>query len=425
MYKEVYKVFFTLILIVLTSVSGMPRPDVNTLNGEKRNMIGLVGRGSLYMFDGLSDHNREYSRELISGEADGTLPSATMACDRCPSPGIIGGQGFCDDFDGDGVLNICDLDDDNDGILDTDEGLVCTTNTLNTVLESGTNTIPAQGTPFCGNLENSYTNFSDGYLETQNDITGTYSVTYNYSGLPTDKETTFRHRLLYSNVNGGHGIDENTSNVRITSRVYLNNTLVRTASLTGWNYHSQPTEKDYKYNTFTPSTPSGTVKVVITFERLNGYCNVIPEVIFLGDITQISDEPTCTSIDSDGDGLPDYQDLDSDGDGCPDINEAGVFGYFKTMGQLVQVIDGEVVNGNGIDDSENTTTTISNAMLDPTNGGDTVGPGNGFHDQLESESVGVYDNAPYMLDGYLDAEVSSCYVRRIYSNPAMHTGRKQ
>ena len=29
------------------------------------------------------------------------------------------------------------------------------------------------------------------------------------------------------------------------------------------------------------------------------------------------------TVDTDGDGIPDYLDLDSDGDGCPDTVEAG------------------------------------------------------------------------------------------------------
>lgn len=224
------------------------------------------------------------------------------------------------DYDEDGVLNDNDLDDDNDGILDIDEGFVCTTNSQKTVLKAISNNIPAEGTSYCGGLKNSYTHFSDGYLDTQNDITGTYTLNYSYSGLDVSKEAIFQHRLVYSNVNGSHGVDQNTSNVRITSKIYVNNTLVRTASVTGWNYHSQPREKDNKYYYFTPSTASGTVRIDITFERLNGYCDVIPEVFFGGNLSQTSD-PICTSIDTDGDGIPDHQDLDSDGDGCPDALE--------------------------------------------------------------------------------------------------------
>lgn len=147
------------------------------------------------------------------------------------------------DYDEDGVLNDNDLDDDNDGILDIDEGFVCTTNSQKTVLKAISNNIPAEGTSYCGGLKNSYTHFSDGYLDTQNDITGTYTLNYSYSGLDVSKEAIFQHRLVYSNVNGSHGVDQNTSNVRITSKIYVNNTLVRTASVTGWNYHSQPREK--------------------------------------------------------------------------------------------------------------------------------------------------------------------------------------
>ena len=49
----------------------------------------------------------------------------------------VGGTAASDDFDGDGIINSIDLDDDNDGILDTDE--YC----KSTILLPATNTIAA------------------------------------------------------------------------------------------------------------------------------------------------------------------------------------------------------------------------------------------------------------------------------------------
>ena len=55
--------------------------------------------------------------------------------------------------------------------------------------------------------------------------------------------------------------------------------------------------------------------------------------IFLIEMTQ---EETCSSKDTDGDGIPDHLDLDSDGDGCPDAKEAMVTGTLTT-GNIVNL----------------------------------------------------------------------------------------
>ena len=49
------------------------------------------------------------------------LHNSTEKFRLTPCGGIAGGVGESDDYDGDGVCNDSDLDDDNDGILDVDE----------------------------------------------------------------------------------------------------------------------------------------------------------------------------------------------------------------------------------------------------------------------------------------------------------------
>ncbi|AWW29964.1 hypothetical protein DN752_07410 [Echinicola strongylocentroti] len=395
----------------------------------------------------------------------------------------------CSDSDGDGIVDSIDLDDDNDGILDADEGFVCVGPDQGDFKIGYINTTTGK----IGLMENMLTNPDNfGPAGTYDKIPNVQMIPYEinevteetllddeidvfYLGSSTDgdllndesntseklptslnlivKQWVEDHNkavlVLQNNaIDFGYRIENNNDNPNtaygpvgesvITNGYWDGNsfnqtgTVQLTASSATENYNVVMTDANGKATLLSSSTSNMVLLPDATIMKNNSSSATVSDDIqkvvanihaYLFDLFLASAQ--CQGIDTDGDSVPNHLDLDSDGDGCPDINEAGVFGYFKTMGQLVQVIDGEVVNGNGIDDSENTTTTISNAMLDPTNGGDTVGPGNGFHDQLESESVGVYDNAPYMLEGYLDAEVSSCYVRRIYSNPAMRTGRKQ
>lgn len=94
--------------------------------------------------------------------------------------------------------------------------------------------------------------------------------------------------------------------------------------------------------------------------------------------------------DVDKDGVPNHRDLDSDGDNCLDITEAGVKEYLENNNLTSILVSGNVVNGNGTNTSSNTTTSTNGARVNINNGGDSVGSGNGFHDVLESTSAGVY-----------------------------------
>ncbi len=105
-------------------------------------------------------------------------------------------------------------------------------------------------------------------------------------------------------------------------------------------------------------------------------------------------QPAC---DIDGDGVPNHMDLDSDNDGCPDINEAGVFHYIQD--QNLSVVTNTVASNstNGIVAG----TSIENAQIDLTNAGDTAGGiSNGFHDALESSTAGSYDASYLDLTTY-------------------------
>lgn len=303
------------------------------------------------------------------------------------------------DTDGDGIRNDTDIDDDNDGILDTAEGYSCATAAATKNLSFVSHNIPAQGTSFCGGLQNSYTSAGPtGYFKSENDITGTYTVNFTYTDLTVGLPAVFQYRYFFDNVDGNHGVTgSNTSNSKLTGKVYLNNTLVRTITFQGTDYYSSGTWNSLFTYDFTPATASGTVKLEITFERFNGYCNVIPEVGF--DSAQIKQNTvTCTSVDTDGDGIPNHLDTDSDNDGCSDAKEAGVIDYVAVHGGTYS--PGTLNNPSATSSPE---TTVGNNT--PANYG-----ANGFYTIIENnDTLSAVYNGTYTYSNATNAAVTACF----------------
>lgn len=355
---------------------------------------GYIGTSASPVYTNLGNTSNAQGSPLVKGTnvQQGLGDSQNVNVNFCSGTSI--------DTDHDGIPDVTDIDDDNDGVLDTTEGYVCSTTTNTKNLSFVSHNIPAQGTAFCNGMQNSYTAVGPtGYLKTENDITGTYTVNFTYSGLTAGKPATFQYRYFFDNVDGNHGVTgPSTSNAKLTGKVYLDNTLVRTIICQGSNYYSgSPAWNSLFTYDFTPATSSGTVKLEITFERLNGYCNVIPEVGF--DSAQMMQNTTnCTSVDSDNDGIPNHLDLDSDNDGCSDASEAGVISYMSSHGGTYS--SGTLNNPSNTVSSH--ATVGSNVPSDYGN--------NGFYTNIESNDTqsAVYSNGTYTYSKAVDPALSEC-----------------
>lgn len=226
--------------------------------------------------------------------------------------GTVGGTASGDDFDGDGICNDVDLDDDNDGVPDAVESPGCFyTETEAKVITSVTTALTlATSVP----ISNSY----DGNTSTQSSfVTGQDWVNKSIF------EITPATPLAISSVNfdvGSWPLSSSTSS---------------TFKLQGWNGSSWVDLSVAMYSTGTGASDfsiSNTLEVGTKYAKYRivgvaGTCSNggIQEISLTAYhfISSAYPKSTC-SADLDNDSKYNHQDLDSDGDGSPDLAEAGV-----------------------------------------------------------------------------------------------------
>ncbi len=308
---------------------------------------------------------------------DETVQSAL--CDRCQNPNHI--DYIADDQDGDMIVDICDLDDDNDGILDVDEG--CPEPTPNNLDIFGT--WGPSGTVITLDANNSYTatNINGTGLDIQftevqgggvNGFPRTFTnVTPTIQGAtPTninqtseiDLTSTVLGHLEYNieffetgtnnpvsvcNFTFTMGdVDNSEIYGAFTSSVLLGNIPGHVSQL------NNPTTGVYLQSDATgiPNNSNAADVSVTTFGPLNSFGFITEKTtagqygIFIKDIQFTL--CNCVGIDTDLDGIPDHLDPDSDNDGCPDAIEGGGAFDFPDLVANNSLEDGTNVDADGI-----------------------------------------------------------------------------
>ncbi|MCY0968875.1 hypothetical protein [Chryseobacterium wangxinyae] len=262
------------------------------------------------------------------------------------------------DSDRDGVLDSVDLDDDNDGVLDTVEGCsatvtmasvtTATVNSLSTnntavftlvppgaalpnggvtlTKTSGTGNTWGVFTPTVGNTTMTVNGAqSSSFPTTYLDLTGTIARTLNINfGVSANSLGSNNNQYQYVIGIAGLG-GENTS---VTNTFSVPLTVASNANVFNTNLYSlldnQPsTTAGVSGTAFRTNTPLGTAQGYTFF--------LVPaDVASFNMVWTGADDPhgiifgvynaNCT-LDTDGDGIPNYLDTDSDNDGCPDAIE--------------------------------------------------------------------------------------------------------
>ena len=338
----------------------------------------------------------------IDDDGDGLVDCAD--CDSC------GNSPLCPDKDNDGISNSCDKDDDNDGILDTDEGVLCESFDLS-ALDGSTDAL---------------TDFNAAAL----DIAGS-TIQIN-TPLVFNGTATMHGNLINDNhETGSIGVNFGVDNGG-TSADNLEMSYVFSEPICEFNGRLLDVDQEnvvevYSYfdgveNTYTISNQGP----CINFDGSNTFsssCNVnasvangnvddhafnlnfddcIDSIFFrfysMGTFNSgtftfvISPNPSCIYLDTDADGTPDYLDLDSDEDGCPDALE-GVSAFNPS-----QIANDTLIGGIDIDGipllaspggqavgSSRDSTTLANECLVEICGNGLDDDGNGLIDCADEE----------------------------------------
>lgn len=192
------------------------------------------------------------------------------------------------DLDGDGIDDVTDVDDDNDGILDTDEcggagGNFVQTATNIAFFTNPSNAEGSPGTSYAANAVYTYQGQSEILLQFASPITVGTTVSVFLGADPAVSSTDMQ--IQRSSAAGGSD---------------------------GWLAGANGTSPgSIREVTFTVSGSSLQYIKVIAWQlgaRVYG--------------ASYGGSVDCTTLDTDSDGIPNYQDLDSDGDGIPDNVEA-------------------------------------------------------------------------------------------------------
>ncbi|WP_299012127.1 T9SS type A sorting domain-containing protein [uncultured Polaribacter sp.] len=240
------------------------------------------------------------------------------------------------DNDGDGISDAVDLDDDNDGILDTEEGQ-CTDIVIpgaNGFLATDINDVARESDAIDGINDQSASLFRDGSI---------LQITLRSGSAPVQAGTNIAIVSEIFDVNSGNimTITESTDGVNFVNPQNITFTAQNIFITTNYTLTTNATD------------------IRITYTEVSSNLNI-------DNVSYSAFTEACnTSIDTDGDGIPDYLDLDSDNDGIPDNVEAQTTaGYIEPSGIGTGITD---ANNNGVDDNYENGTVIGISPEDTDN----------------------------------------------------------
>uniref|UniRef100_UPI003AA827CE hypothetical protein n=1 Tax=Tenacibaculum sp. TaxID=1906242 RepID=UPI003AA827CE len=269
-----------------------------------------------------------------------------VACESSPTA-VVTVIVDTNDADSDGINDVCDLDDDNDGILDSSEG-ACTTNYFAVFGGDGGST-----TSFSQSAVSSAV-FDFYYVD------NSVAIEINGGGLNTNNVLQ-----LENIVNSGEVIMEFTSDNSLMSSPWLANTN---------GIPRLKVEIDFSGNiTVYGSRSTSSTSLELMQPRDGSSFNTISFLAGINNFNVINQDGSgpdriggavkvySSCVDTDNDNIPDYLDTDSDGDGCFDAIEGNEDVDISDLssGRITGGVDSDgvpnIVNSGGSADGTNNT----------------------------------------------------------------------
>ena len=254
----------------------------------------------------------------------------------------------CQDFDGDGIFDVVDIDDDNDGVLDIVESPNCFYQPADaTVIESITSSLTTPDDDQTdqdiqllhdGNITTYTVNFDAGQnLTGANIFTVVYPTPVLVSTLTLVNNTTFGTAVTAKLQGSANGINWIDISAIVSLSTAANKVFTNTSTT------------EYKYYRVL-GVAGGTTLITTTIAEVTATYNTTNYQL------AAHLKPSCTD-DHDADGFPNHLDLNSDGDSCSDAFEAsattsatenyafpGPYGANGLANSLETAIDSGVIN---------------------------------------------------------------------------------
>ncbi len=381
-------------LQTITATTDSPDPQVNlsipipsaSLGGAVTRILFITGSSNGVNGNGEDWWIDNISLSSTTGPMDTDGDGIPDTSDNCP---LVSNASQLD-TDGDGIGNLCDDDDDNDGILDEEEcnETIC--------LEPITNAGFELPVVTAGSYDIVDESTVPGWLTTATD-NGIELWSSGFLGVPSFEGNQFaelnatQNSALYQALcltpgsqiswsvrhRGRSGVD--VARVRIGAT--LASATVQATMTTGntsWSLYS---------GTYT--VPLGQISTFFIFEAVSTASGSISVGNFIDDI-QINVLSTPPCLDSDNDGIPNDLDIDADNDGIYDIVESGNGALDPNNDGIIDAANSATVGVNGVYDLIESTP--DSGTLDPlyeTN--DTDGDGSPDHYDYDSDGDGCLD----------------------------------
>ncbi|MCK8523832.1 thrombospondin type 3 repeat-containing protein, partial [Aquimarina sp. D1M17] len=388
---------------VLDSDTDLPTNAIQTEGDDPTIITAIAGTNVASSVDGF----------VIDTDGDGT----SDVLDNCPT--VMNTQV---DSDNDEVGDACDDDDDNDGILDTNEGLNCASSDINV------GTAPAGNQNAVGEINNIFdfngvdvdltttVNQVNGGTLSQLQVENTTALRVqgqaiddgigeNVTYIFTFSQAVSNVKFRWSGIDQGDKVTVNAAGPGVQSinvgylmspSTFPNSSYATTSGgsshvITGNNSLS-PTITSFTNGSGDTTINYSDISIdgrITSFSVITNKLRQDGNVANSGNITFLFSNFTyCTSLDTDNDGVANHLDIDSDNDGCPDALEGAgsfVFSNLTVDENLANSATG--VNSSGIPtisgSPQNSTSAVTNNSVN------TCDP------NLANVTENAPENAPY------------------------------